>query len=193
MCSLLVKLCWVLRDHLVNSKVRASLPFNIMHFLTHITATFTKAFTKWRRLTSFLVSLSSTAHETDPSLQSAITSNVTLLNCVLHPFINADAESQRYQRENLASIIGEGALFGMVIFSQPNVWLFGWDANRNPSGVPRRGMGFVVWPGIGVVVVRGGRENVGFFVSLWLRKFSVHDHEIWLQDIHDNVLRNLWC
>jgi hypothetical protein len=80
--------------------------------------------------------------------------NVTVLNCVLHRFINPNAESQRYQRENLAGIITEGAIFGMVLFSQPNVWRFGWDVRS----VARRGL--VVWPGIGEVVVTGDREDL---------------------------------
>jgi hypothetical protein len=117
-------------------------------------ATFTKSFNKWRRLTSFLISHPSTAHEADPALRSAIMANVTLLKGVLHPFINPDAESQRHQRENLASIVAEGAIFGMVIFSQPNAWRFSWDvANMSGTGV-------VVWPGIGEVVFRGGRESL---------------------------------
>lgn len=110
--------------------------------------------------------------ESDSSLHLSIIRNVTLLNNILQPFIKPGIESQSRQADNLASIILEGAHFGILLLSQPAVWVFGWEGkdggrsgNRHISEDGSGKKTLVVFPGIEEVIVRGGKEHLRVVVN----------------------------
>lgn len=126
---------------------------------------------KWRQLTASLLSPPSHPDnlESDSILRPAVIRNVKLLNAILEPFIKSGTEAQLAQADNLASIIFEGAQFGILLFSQPVLWTFEWDGkNLNQGGTNdqryRTGNGnanklLVVFPGIRKAVARGSERG----------------------------------
>jgi hypothetical protein len=96
---------------------------------------------------------------------------VKLLHNILRPFIKSGPEAQLTHSDNLSSIILEGAHFGIVLFSQPTVWIFEWDGkdlNQGGRSGRRSGNGngngsvnkfLVVFPSIGKVIARDGKEQ----------------------------------
>jgi hypothetical protein len=96
---------------------------------------------------------------------------VELLNGILRPFIKSGKDAQLAQSDNLASIILEGAHFGYLLFSQPTVWVFGWDGeNLNQGGRNDRRSGsgtgngsankfLVVFPSIGKLITTAGSNR----------------------------------
>jgi len=103
--------------------------------------------------------------------------NVKLLNGILQPFIKPGKEAQLAQYDNLASIILEGAHFGTLLFSQPSLWVFGWDGKNLNRNDRRTGAGnggpnkiLVVFPSIGKVVSRGGSEHLRVVVDAMLER-----------------------
>jgi hypothetical protein len=136
------------------------------------TLAFSSSFTKWRHFTASLLSpLSSRPDnlESDSNLRPAVLRNVKRLHSILRPFIKSGPEAQLTNSDNLSSVILEVAHFGMVLFSQPTVWIFKWDGkdlNRGGRSGQRFGTGngsvntfLVVFPSIGKVVARDGKEQ----------------------------------
>ncbi|CZR58701.1 uncharacterized protein PAC_08593 [Phialocephala subalpina] len=91
-------------------------------------------------------------------LAAAVAHNVTRLNSILQWFIRPGAESRRQQKENLSSIILEGANLGILLFSQPMEYTFGWSASRRSEIGGRSKL--VVFPSITEIRERGGRSSV---------------------------------
>jgi hypothetical protein len=124
------------------------------------------SFTKWRYLPASLMSpLSSLPNslEVDSSLHAAIECNLKRLNGLLQPFIKSGTDAQLAQSDNLASIILEGAHFGILLFSQPALWIFGWDAKTSNKGSANKTL--VVFPSIGRVIRRDRRDNLRVVVD----------------------------
>lgn len=92
-----------------------------------------------------------------------------LLHSIFRLFIKSGPEAQLTHSDNLSSIILEGAHFGIVLFSQPTVWIFQWDGkdlNQGGRSGQRSGTGngsvhkfLVVFPSIGKVIARDGKEQ----------------------------------
>jgi hypothetical protein len=133
---------------------------------------FSNSFTKWRHLTASLLSPPSSRPdnlESDSNLRPAVVRNVKLLNDILQPFIKSGTEAHLAQSDNLAYIILEGAHFGLLLFSQPALWIFGWnEKNLNRGGKSDRRSGtrnasanklLVVFPSIAKVIARDGNEH----------------------------------
>ncbi|PQE28127.1 hypothetical protein CJF30_00010228 [Rutstroemia sp. NJR-2017a BBW] len=132
---------------------------------------FNKALARWRQLSAYLLSHNSSHHES--SLQStdlATERILETLSTVLKPFIRSSrSESQSpTQMDNLASIIQEGKEFGMLLLEQPGTWVLGWEsaAKRNSKMDPRASKEIVVFPSLGEVVNRGGREDLRVIVDV---------------------------
>jgi hypothetical protein len=125
---------------------------------------FDKAFTKWRHLSAFLLEPSRSTREApkanDRDLQAAIGRNITLINGVLLPFIKADVASSRYQEKNLGAIILEGAQLGLLLFSQPSVWVWGWKAPQDGASGVKGGRPFVIFPSLAERVEQSGRQRL---------------------------------
>ncbi|KAH8676689.1 hypothetical protein BGZ60DRAFT_429178 [Tricladium varicosporioides] len=85
----------------------------------------------WRRTTAFLLSPSRTTREgpqaSEVELAPAIENNVQLINTILQPFIRPNAKSVQDQRDDLHGIVFETAKLGLLLFCQPEDWVFGWD------------------------------------------------------------------
>lgn len=144
---------------------------------------FSNAFTKWRHLTASLLSpLPSRPDsvESNSNLRPAVDRNVKLLNGILQPFIKSGTEAQVAQSDNLASIVLEAAHFGLLLFSQPVLWIFGWDGKvLNQSGRDDRRSGagngsankmLVVFPSVGKVIKKDGSENLRVVVDAVLER-----------------------
>jgi hypothetical protein len=105
---------------------------------------------------------------------------VELLNGILQPFTKSVTEAQLTQSDNLASIILEGAHFGILLFSQPSLWIFGWEGkNLNQGGKSGRRFGavdgsanklLVVFPSIGKVITRDGNDHLRVVVDAMLER-----------------------
>jgi len=86
-------------------------------------------------------------------------------------------DAQLSQSDNLASIILEGAHFGILLFSQPADWVFEWDGKSSNQGSKvdqRSGTGtgnggankfLVVFPSIGKLIRRDGSDNLSLVVD----------------------------
>jgi hypothetical protein len=128
---------------------------------------FSKSFSKWRLLSAALLASNPSDGETlvsDSSLRPGVIRNVQLLHNILQPFINSGTENQRAQSDNLASIILEGAHFGVLLFSQPSVWVFGWEV-KSSTGGKGQNKDLVVFPSISEVILRSGREHLKVVVD----------------------------
>ena len=107
--------------------------------------------------------------ESDSNLRPAVLRNVKLIHSILRPFIKSGPEAQLTHSDNLSSIILEGAHFGIVLFSQPTVWIVEWDGkdlNQGGRSGQRSGAGngsvnkfLVVFPSIGKVIARDGKQQ----------------------------------
>jgi hypothetical protein len=107
---------------------------------------------------------------------------VEVLNGILQPFIKPGTEAQLAQSDNLASIILEGAHFGILLFSQPTIWIFGWDkkiSSQAGSKDRRSGSGsgngsakntLVVFTSIGKVITRDQSEHLRVVVDALLER-----------------------
>ncbi|RDW63373.1 hypothetical protein BP6252_10918 [Coleophoma cylindrospora] len=93
---------------------------------------FDQVFTRWRHLSAFLIEPVRTnrdAPKVDSStLAGAISRDVALINSALQPFLKPGEVAQREQKANLGAIILEGAKIGLLLFSQPTIWRFGWSS-----------------------------------------------------------------
>ncbi|PQE13608.1 hypothetical protein CJF31_00005035 [Rutstroemia sp. NJR-2017a BVV2] len=132
---------------------------------------FNKALARWRQLSAYLLSHNSSHHEsslqpTDPATERILET----LSAVLQPFIRPSrSESQSpTQVDNLASIIQEGKEFGMLLLEQPGTWVLGWESasKRSSKMDPRANKEIVVFPSLGEVINRGGRENLRVIVDV---------------------------
>ena len=126
---------------------------------------FDKAFTRWRHLSAFLIEPSRASREApkanETELQPAIRRNVALIYSILKPFINPGVESQRSQENNLSAIIFEGAQLGLLLFSQPSVWTFGWKVPvREDTNGGRAGRLLVIFPALGEQIERHGKPRL---------------------------------
>jgi hypothetical protein len=94
-------------------------------------------------------------------LQSALSLNVERINEVLQLFIKPDPEVQRYQKENLGAIAFKVAELGLILFSQPSTWLFGWTPSHGSTeknaGASR--LVLVLFPALSEVVERGPKTQ----------------------------------
>ena len=132
-------------------------------------AAFSSYFVQWRHLSGFLLpsvsSLPGTI-QSNSGVHTAVIRNVKLLDSILLPFIKPGIESHRAQEANLTSIIFEAAYFGISLFSQPAIWVFGWDSEslRSRTKNIHRDKGvmgwLVVFPSIGEKITRGGTEQL---------------------------------
>jgi hypothetical protein len=129
-------------------------------------AVFYKAFSQWRHLTAFLIQSVRTSRDAPKpnkeKLQGALSLNVERINEVLQPFIKPDPEVQRYQKENLGAIAFKVAELGLILFSQPSTWVFGWTAPSHGSIEKKGGAGravLVVFPALSELMERGGKNQ----------------------------------
>jgi len=124
---------------------------------------FDKTLSKWRHLSAFLLQPSRSTreapHPNQQDLQPTIARNLAVINNILKPFITVNPDNQRSQERNLSAILFEGAQLGLLLFSQPSIWVWGWKVSSGEGGGVRR-RAFVVFPSLGERVERHGRERV---------------------------------
>jgi len=124
---------------------------------------FDKALSKWRHLSAFLLQPSRSTREApipiQQDLQPVIARNLAVINKILKPFIDLNPDNQRSQERNLSAILFEGAQLGLLLFSQPSIWVWGWKIGSGEGGGVRRRT-FVVFPSLGERVERHGRDRV---------------------------------
>jgi len=89
---------------------------------------------------------------------TAIESNVALINGILEPFIIPGVDAQLAQQRNLSAIIFRGAQLGLLLFSQPSVWVFGWKEPVTTESGTRRTI--VVFPSLAEVKERNGKQRL---------------------------------
>jgi hypothetical protein len=118
----------------------------------------------------------------DSTFYPAASRNAELLHSIIQPYIKSGTEAHIAQSDNLTSIILEGAHFGLLLFSQPTIWIFGWEKdNANQGGSKdrrsRSGAGkesadrtLVVFPSIGKVVTIDRSKHVRVVVDAMLER-----------------------
>jgi hypothetical protein len=138
---------------------------------------FNRAFTKWRQLCAFLLEPARSNREApkanERELRNAIDQNVRLINAVLRPFVKSGVENERSQEGNLRAILFEGAQLGLLLFSQPSIWVPSWrsstgqdfDSGKRGSAhasTTNRNRTLVVFPALGELIERHGTKRWRF-------------------------------
>ena len=73
--------------------------------------------------------------------------------------LDLGGENQQAQSDNLGSIILEGAHFGVVLFSQPSVWVFGWETKRSTTAQAGQ-RSLVLFPSVSEVIIKSGKQSL---------------------------------
>jgi len=138
---------------------------------------FNRAFTKWRQLCAFLLEPVRSNREApkanERELRNAIDQNVRLINSVLGPFVKPGTESARSQENNLRAILFEGAQLGLLLFSQPSIWVPRWTSatgqdfdsekrGQSHASTTNRNRTLVVFPALGELIERHGTKRWRF-------------------------------